>query len=154
MRLIILSAAAALGACAATVELPQSQPQGVFAATHGTALAPPGQSAPQGYADPAPPEGLAPGGLDFGQWRSADVDAYARTFAAELAAKTQGRSREESANFLIANGFSCAQRGDDLECRIEIMHNQCARDWYAVFPEGRREPVAGADVMCLGALSP
>ena len=157
MRFISIISALALGAlvaaCAGAVELPQSQPRGVFAETHGSAIAPPARAATV-PASVAPPEGVGPGGLDFGQWRSADPEAYAQRFAAEVAAKTEGLSAEEAADFVHRNGFRCDASGRNIDCRLEIMDEACARDWYVVFPQGAMPPVAGADVMCLGALPP
>jgi hypothetical protein len=153
MRLLALMFAIAVSACAASVPLPNPAPRGVFASTHGSALAPPAPSATAARQSAgAPPEGVAAGGLDFGRWRTiADMSVYSSTFAAEVAAKTQGRTHDEAVRYMMANGFQCAARGADVECRIEIMEQSCAHDWYAVFPEGRAQPVSGADVMCLGA---
>jgi hypothetical protein len=51
---------------------------------------------------------------------------------------------------LERNGFACEQSGR-LECRIEIMERQCAVDWYVVIERAGAQPIAGHDVMCLGA---
>jgi hypothetical protein len=51
---------------------------------------------------------------------------------------------------LEANGFACEDAAR-LDCRIEIMERQCAFDWYVVIERNRAEPIAGYDVMCLGA---
>jgi hypothetical protein len=51
---------------------------------------------------------------------------------------------------LEANGFAC-QDGPRLHCRIETMERQCAFDWYVVVERARDQPIAGFDIMCLGA---
>jgi len=97
----------------------------------------------------APPEGRAAGGLDFGQWRGADPAVYAPALQTQVRARYAGQSAAQIRTDLEANGFAC-EDGARLDCRIEIMERQCAHDWYVVVEPGR-EPVAGFDVMCLGA---
>jgi len=159
MRILVLVAALALGAgligCVVRAELPNAEPRSAFEAVRGQALPPPGaQPAPQASpaAQSAPPEGVAAGGMDFGQWRGADPDAYSPSFEAQIAARLAGKSRAEIEADLEANGFACRDRGAALECRIEIMERQCAHDWYVALDPERAAPIAGFDLMCLGAL--
>jgi hypothetical protein len=154
MRLIFLSLplalASLLGACVVTADLPQREPEPVFANMRGQALPPPSQDATLGQT--APPEGAAPGGIDFGQWRAADPANYGPAFERQIRARAANKTTPQLQADLEANGFACADRGGNLQCRIEIMERQCAHDWYVVLEAGRAEPVAGFDVMCLGAL--
>jgi hypothetical protein len=102
-------------------------------------------------AQQAPPEGAGPGGVDFGQWRSADPGAYGPAFEAQMVQRLAGSDRAKVRADLERNGFTCADRSNALVCRIEIMENQCAKDWYVALESGRDRPRAGFDVMCLGA---
>ena len=115
-----------------------------FPIERGSALAPPGV----GSSQVAPPEGRSPAGLDFGQWRQADVSVYAAAFRQQVASRYAERNDVRSD--LEANGFACEQ-GARLDCRIEIMERDCAYDWYVVVEPNQRAPVAGFDQMCLGA---
>lgn len=115
-----------------------------FPIERGSALAPPAAGSRQA----APPEGRGAAGLDFGQWRQADVGAYAAAFRQQVASRYAERT--DVRTDLEANGFACEQ-GARLDCRIEIMERDCAYDWYVVVEPNRREPVAGFDQMCLGA---
>jgi hypothetical protein len=155
MRILGLVAALALGAglagCVVRAELPNDEPRSAFEAVRGQALPPPGPSAAPAVQS-APPEGVAAGGIDFGQWRGADPAAYSPSFEAQIAARLAGKSRAEIEADLEANGFACRDRGAALECRIEIMERQCAHDWYVALDPERAAPVAGFDLMCLGAL--
>ena len=84
--------------------------------------------------------------------RARDRAASARRGSALQAQARQrytGRSQTDIAADLTANGFACEQ-GERVDCRIEIMERECAHDWYVVVERGR-DPVAGYDVMCLGA---
>ena len=99
----------------------------------------------------APPEGAGPGGVDFGRWRTADPAVYGPAFEAQLAQRFTGSDRTQIRTDLERNGFTCADRPNALVCRIEIMENQCAKDWYVALENGRDRPRAGFDVMCLGA---
>jgi hypothetical protein len=117
-----------------------------FPVERGSALPPP---AP-GAASAAPPEGVAPRGVDFAQWRSADPATYAPAFQSRVRQRYAGQSAAQIKADLEANGFAC-EEGQRLDCRIEIMERQCAYDWYVVVEPGRSEPVAGFDQMCLGA---
>ena len=145
MRFLALIMIAALAACASggAADAP-SNPQ--LAAVRGTALPPP-SGAQNGRA--APPEGRASGGLEFGQWRGADPALYAPALQTQVRARYAGQSAAQIRTDLEANGFAC-EDGARLDCRIEIMERECAHDWYVVVERGR-EPVAGFDVMCLGA---
>lgn len=146
--LIILAVALALAACAATESTPVIGSSGApFPAERGSALPPPGLAA-TGQA--APPEGRASGGIDFGQWRSADPAVYAPALQAQMRQRLAGKNAAEMSADLEANGFACEDQGR-LECRIEIFERDCAHDWYVVQERGRAEPVAGYDVLCLGA---
>ncbi len=117
-----------------------------FPVQPGSAMPPPAENS--GHA--APPEGRGPGGVDFGQWRTADPAVYAPAFQAQMRQRFAGRTATEVESDLVANGFAC-ENGSRLDCRIEIMERQCAFDWYVVVERGRGEPVAGFDLMCLGA---
>lgn len=117
-----------------------------FPVERGSALPPPTAAGVQG----APPEGAAPGGMDFGQWRAADPAVYAPTFQSQVRQRYAGRSTAQIKTDLEANGFAC-EEGQNLDCRIEIMERQCAHDWYVVVERNSAEPVAGYDKMCLGA---
>lgn len=117
-----------------------------FPVERGSALPPPAESA----GPAAPPEGVAAGGVDFAQWRSADPAAYTPAFEARIRQRYAGQGAAQIKSDLEANGFACEQ-GQRLDCRIEIMERQCAYDWYVVVEPARPEPVAGFDQMCLGA---
>lgn len=142
-----MGAALALAACAMTSGAPDADDAepSPFPVARGT-LAPP----PAAAAHAPPPEGVAAGGVDFGRWRSADPAVYAPALQAQVSRRYSGRDVGAIRADLEANGFTCedAQR---LDCRIEIMERQCAFDWYVVLAPGVAEPVAGFDVMCLGA---
>jgi hypothetical protein len=151
MRVLIFAALVALAACASGGgESPSDQSRTgdfPFPVERGTALPPPtGASASQS----APPQGAGAGGLDFGQWRAADPATYAPAFQTRVRERFAGRDRAAIKADLEANGFTC-QDGERLDCRIEIMEQQCAVDWYVVLERNRAEPIAGFDRMCLGA---
>lgn len=150
MRAIVIALALALGACASGGATPEmSTENSPFPVERGTAPPPPAAGAPaQGQA--APPQGRAAGGIDFGQWRGADPANYGPALEAQMRQRYAGRNAAEMRVDLEANGFACENSGR-LECRIEIFERQCAHDWYVVLERGRSEPVAGYDVMCLGA---
>jgi hypothetical protein len=163
MRAAFLAAFLVLAGCANSqvsglsattpMDLPtggQARTPDAIAATRGSAPPPP-QATTGAAARAAPPEGRGPGGIDFGQWRSADPAVYGPAFQTQVRARYQAGPGPARAD-LEGNGFSCRDRTGALECRIEIMENQCAKEWYVVFEQNRREPVAGFDVMCLGAL--
>lgn len=116
-----------------------------FPVERGAAPPPPSP----GGAQAAPPEGQAEAGVDFGQWRSADPAVYAPTFQEQMRRRFAGRSAAQIRTDLEANGFAC-ENGPRLDCRIEIMERQCAKDWYVVAAPGGGL-VAGFEVMCLGA---
>jgi hypothetical protein len=124
-------------------------PASPFAATRGSAAPPPQGVANAGQT--APPQGTGSGGIDFGQWRSADPEVYGPSFQTQMRTRFQGAEPAAARTDLERNGFACRDRERALECRIEISENQCAKEWYVVFEQARREPVAGFDVMCLGA---
>lgn len=147
MLSLALLAAACAGGPAAVTEVAPDNP---FVASRGTAPAPPSTAAAQGA---APPEGIGPGGIDFGAWRSADPATYGPAFQAAMQARYRGQDRAAARADLERNGFSCSDAGGVLQCRIEIMAQSCARDWYVAFEPGTAPPRAGFDVMCLGAAS-
>ncbi|GAM98549.1 hypothetical protein U91I_02184 [alpha proteobacterium U9-1i] len=151
MRFSALVLAVALGACAATSEVVGSvtgaeEIPNPFPVARGSAIAPPGSAA---AGRGAPPEGRA-GAVDFGQWRSADPVAYASAWQSQMQTLV-GADRAGARSALQQSGFACEGTGERLDCRIEIMDNQCAYDWYVVAEAGRRDPAAGFDKMCLGA---
>jgi hypothetical protein len=145
MRLAGLIVIAALGACSTTSGGGGGLGPSPFPVERGSALAPPAAAA---GTQSAPPEGAAPGGIDFGQWRNADPAVYAPAFQSQIRARAANLSATELRGDLERNGFAC-EEGARLECRIEIMERQCAIDWYVVVERGA--PVAGFDRMCLGA---
>jgi hypothetical protein len=145
MRVLVFAAFVALAACASGGESALEAGPSPFPVERGAAPPPPSAN---GQA--APPEGMAPGGVDFGQWRAADPAAYAPAFQSQMRQRFAGRGASQIRADLEANGFACAS-GQNLDCRIEIMERQCAIDWYVVVERSQSEPIAGFDVMCLGA---
>jgi hypothetical protein len=143
---MVLALVALLGACATggAADEPASSPS-PFPVQRGQALPPPDAAAVS-----APPEGAGRGGIDFGQWRSADPAVYAPAFQIQIRQRFANQTNGELRASLEANGFSCEDERR-LDCRIEIMERQCAFDWYVVLERGTREPVAGFEQMCLGA---
>lgn len=145
MRVMVIALVALLNACATGGgDEPVSGPS-PFPVQRGQALPPPTETAVS-----APPEGAAPGGIDFGQWRRADPAIYAPAFQSQIRQRFVGQTNAELRASLEANGFACEDERR-LDCRIEIMERQCAFDWYVVLERGAREAVAGFDQMCLGA---
>ena len=120
-------------------------------APRGSAAAPPAAATAAG-AQAAPPEGVTVGGVDFGQWRSADPETYETAFQAQMRHRMAGKNAEQMSADLTANGFAC-ESGATTQCRIEIMERQCGYDWYVVMEPNNPVPVAGFDQMCLGARS-
>ncbi len=152
MRFFALALAAVLAACATTSDVVNSvsgreTTPNPFPVERGSAMAPPAQTAP---GRTAPPEGRA-GQVDFGQWRSADPATYAPAWREQMQTLIAGADRAASRAALTQAGFACEGSGERLDCRIEIMENQCAVDWYVVAEPGRRDVAAGFDKMCLGA---
>lgn len=146
-RILVLAAVSGLAACATAASDPELDGgPSPFPVQPGTAMPPPTQSARQA----APPEGRAAGGLDFGQWRTADPAVYAPALQAQVRQRYAGRGDQDIQADLVANGFAC-ENATRLDCRIEIMDGQCAVDWYVVVERNRPEPIAGFDKMCLGA---
>ena len=147
MRVMVIALAALLGACAMGGGDDPDIASGPspFPVERGTAIPPPASSG-----STAPPEGVAAGGLDFGRWRQADPAAYAPAFQTQVRQRYAGQGPVELRASLEANGFAC-ENERRLDCRIEIMERQCAFDWYVVLERNEREPVAGFDLMCLGA---
>ncbi|WP_395644719.1 hypothetical protein [Terricaulis sp.] len=150
MRVLLVAMAMTLAACAST---PSDEQVAVgdnpFPVARGSALPPPA-AATSGPGRSAPPEGAGAGGLDFGRWRGADPAAYAPEFQARVRQRYAGQNAGQIRTDLEANGFLCEDE-QRLDCRIEIMERQCAIDWYVVIERNRAEPVAGYEVMCLGA---
>ena len=148
MRVFAFAAFAALAACASgaapSVDAGADNP---FPVARGSALPPP-DAARAGQT--APPEGAGAGGLEFGQWRGADPATYAPAFQDRVRARYANQEVSYIRADLERNGFACEQSGR-LECRIEIMERQCAIDWYVVVERAGAQPIAGHDVMCLGA---
>ncbi len=150
MRTKAIWLAVAIASAAAGIAMAQEPPptQPVpFVVNRGSAPPPP---APSGSAQTAPAEGIAAGGIDFGQWRSANPETYGPAFETQMRRRFAGQEAAAARADLEANGFTCGG-SPTLQCRIEIMENSCAKDWYVVFERNRPEPVAGFDVMCLGA---
>lgn len=148
--LAAMMCAGVLAACATSMDTPLGGNGGElgpspFPVERGSALPPP-QASGLGA---APPEGQGPGGLDFGQWRSADPERYAAQFQTAISARAAGKTAPELRADLESNGFAC-EDGGRLDCRIEISERGCAFDWYVVM-ERRAEPAAGFDRYCRGA---
>jgi hypothetical protein len=148
MRVLVLAAVAAILAACATGGSGGEAPNGAspFPVARGSALPPPAPSTN----GTAPPEGRTAGGIDFGQWRGADPATYGPAFQSQIRQRYAGQSQAQIRADLAANGFACDD-GQRLDCRIEIMERQCAHDWYVVVDRNSSEPVAGFDLMCLGA---
>jgi len=153
MRFSALVLVAALAACATTSDVVNSvsgregETPNPFPVQRGSAIAP---AAPAAAGRSAPPEGRS-GQVDFGQWRSADPAAYTPAWRAQMQTLISGADRATARAALTQAGFACNGSGERLDCRIEIMENQCAIDWYVVAEAGRRDVAAGFDKMCLGA---
>jgi len=147
MRVLIFAAAMALAACASGGAPIDGAGENPFPVERGSALPPPQAS---GGRQAAPPQGAGPGGIDFGQWRRADPASYAPAFQEQMRARYANQEISYIRADLERNGFACQQSGR-LECRIEIMDNQCAVDWYVVVERAGEPPIAGHDRMCLGA---
>ena len=147
MRVLVLAVIAALAACAVGGGDPEVETgPSPFPVERGSAPPPPPASA----SGSAPPEGTGPGGIDFGRWRQADPAVYGPTFQNQVRQRYNARSTAQIQADLEANGFVCTG-AERLDCRIETMERQCAFDWYVVLERNRPEPVAGFDIMCLGA---
>lgn len=147
MRSILFAMIVALAACATGGAEPEpASGPSPFPVARGTAPPPPAA----GPGQSAPSEGRAAGGIDFGAWRSADPAVYAPAFQSQMRTRLDGRGEAQIRADLESNGFRC-EDGQRLDCRIEIMERQCGFDWYVVVERGAREPIAGFDVMCLGA---
>jgi hypothetical protein len=155
MRLAVFALTIALAACAPSISRVMDLPTGgrsgdtPFQANRGSAPPPPAAGA--GGRQSAPPEGKAVGGVDFGRWRQADPVVYSAAFEEQMAQRYANSDRARARADLERNGFACAEQSAALVCRIEIMENQCAKDWYVALENGRDRPRAGFDVMCLGA---
>lgn len=145
----LVLAALLLAACARSVTLPEPPANSPFRSMRGQTIAPP-SAAGEPVAQHAPPEGIGPGGIDFGAWRQANPAVYGYAFEAQMRTRYAGKSVQEARTDLEANGFSCGG-APALQCRIEIMEADCAKDWYVVFEPSGTPPAAGFDVMCLGA---
>lgn len=148
--LVVMAVALGLAACAASGGSSQvGAENSPFPVARGSALPPPA-TAQSASRQAAPPQGVGPGGLDFGQWRSADPAVYGPALQTQVRQRLAGKSAAEMRADLEANGFVCAT-SRQLECRIEIFERQCAHDWYVVVEQASPAPIAGYDVMCLGA---
>ncbi len=146
MRVLVIAGVTLLGACVSGGG-PSAPPSGPspFPVQRGAALPP-----PAAVVQNAPPEGVARGGVDFGQWRQSDPAVYAPAFQTQIRERFAGQTAPQLRASLEANGFTC-ENESRLDCRIEIMERQCAFDWYVVLERGERQPVAGFEQMCLGA---
>jgi hypothetical protein len=148
MRVLVFAVFAGLAACASGgAPSAGAGADNPFPVERGSALPPPDMGR---TAQTAPPEGAGAGGLEFGQWRGADPASYAPAFQERVRARYANQEVSYIRADLERNGFACEQSGR-LECRIEIMERQCAVDWYVVVERAGAQPIAGHDVMCLGA---
>jgi hypothetical protein len=137
-------AAALAGALAASAHAEET---GFFQKDHGKIVA-----APQGVsaAKPAPPEGLAAGGLDFGPWRGDDPN-YEGRFQSRVRQHLTGKRAVAARADLESNGFTCAEGGRAaLECRLPTTDKGCDVEWWVVLELVDSQPLAGRDRMCLG----
>lgn len=142
-------AASAVFLCLAGSALAQQQQELgplPFPVQRGSALPPPTPTAGQ----TAPPEGVSAHGIDFGQWRNANPATYQTAFQTQVRARFANQQAAAIRTDLEANGFAC-EDATRLDCRIEIMEQQCAVDWYVVVERGRPEPIAGFERVCVGA---
>jgi hypothetical protein len=146
MRVLVVAAFMGLAVCAGA-GAPAAAQDNPFPVERGSAMPPPAPSASE---QSAPPEGPGAGGLDFGQWRGAAPETYGPAFQGQVRARYANQEVSYIRADLERNGFACQQSGH-LECRIEIMERQCAVDWYVVVERAGAQPIAGHDVMCLGA---
>ena len=148
MRVIFLAVIAACCAGFAAAQPVENIPNdpSPFPVQRGTAPAPPADA----HAQTAPPEGVGAGGVDFGQWRSANPRAYEASFGSQLRARLAGKDAAAIQADLEQNGFAC-ENAARLDCRIEITDHQCAYEWYVVVEHNVAEPVAGYDVACAAA---
>lgn len=148
MRIVLAAAALAL-ACAGQAFAEGNDRFGPnpFPVERGSALPPPAVGE---TGQPAPPEGAGAGGIDFGQWRSAEPSAYGQAFRIQVRDRFAGQDRAAIRADLERNGFACDD-ADLLQCRIEITENRCAVDWYIVYERAAAEPIAGFDKMCVAA---
>ncbi len=147
MRLTIAATVAALMLCSVA-----SAQEGLFQRDHGKVEAPVALERPAGA---APPEGVGPGGLDFGAWRGTNPAAYGESLQAKLRAREGGKSPAAVRADLTANGFTCldaSQRGGGraptLECRLATEDRSCAVEWWAVLEDPAAAIKAGYDRMC------
>lgn len=146
MRTLLVTAAAmAMLLYGAAPALAQHSAPSPFPVQRGTAPPPPQPRAPT---QAAPPQGVAAGGVDFGQWRSAEATAYDAAFRTQIAARLGGKDAPAVQADLQANGFACEQ-GTRLDCRIEITEGGCLLDWYVVVDEAGVHP--GYEKTCTGA---
>lgn len=146
----VWAAVAALSAAVgiATAQEPAPTEPVPFVVNRGSAPPPP---APSASGQAAPAEGAAvEGGVDFGQWRSANPETYGPAFETQMRRRFAGQTVAAARADLEANGFSCGG-APTMQCRIEITENGCAKEWYVVFERQASEPVAGFDVMCVAA---
>ncbi len=142
---LILAVLALAGAAAFAQPLTPPAPAPTrFEVNRGSAPRPPADAAAQGR---APAEGVSQGGIDFGQWRSAEPEAYGAAFQSQMRARFAGKTATEARSDLTANGFTCSDQAI-MQCRIEIADAGCAKDWYVVFEPRRSEPFAGFDAIC------
>jgi hypothetical protein len=145
LALIVVAALAACASAGAPMQSSAAPGDWPFPVERGSALPPPAPSSTQS----APPQGAGAGGVDFGQWRAADPAVYGPAFQAQVRQRYAGQSADQVRADLTANGFACT--GGGVNCRIEIMEQSCAIDWYVVADRTQPELAAGFDRMCLGA---
>jgi len=145
MRVIFLAAVAVCFSGLATAQPVDNIPNdpSPFPVQRGTAPPPPGETATQA----APPEGVAAGGFDFGQWRSASPRAYEGQFVSAMQTRLAGKDPAAIQADLEHNGFAC-ENAARLECRIEISEQQCAYEWYVVLERNDATPAAGYEADC------
>ncbi|MES1197054.1 MAG: hypothetical protein ABUL55_00370 [Pseudomonadota bacterium] len=144
MRVGVLAFVAGLAACAVAFAADDPAPApSPFPVQRGTAPPPPSDANRQS----APPEGVAAGGVDFGQWRSAGERAYQASFQTQLRQRLAGKVRADMKADLEHNGFACEDAAR-LDCRIEITDHGCGFDWYVVLEQNDPEPVIGFEELC------
>jgi hypothetical protein len=114
-----------------------------------------------------PPQGVArEGGIDFGQWRTAEPGALGTQFSQQVSERylvfpSLAAARED----LEANGFGCiagSQRVEgrpvpDLECRRDVLERRCTWHWIVEVDDasnGISNARGRYEVNCVGGTAP
>jgi hypothetical protein len=114
-----------------------------------------------------PPQGVGrEGGIDYGQWRTAEPGALGTKFSQQVSERylvfpSVAAARED----LEANGFGCIagnQRVEgravpDLECRRDVLERRCTWHWIVEVDDatkGISEARGRYEVNCVGGSAP